>query len=205
MLVIRRMMRRECEGESRIVAAVSARRKGLTFYHRDLMLVLMHAIVYDVINSRFGAEIARFKLFHKCRLSGLSNAHQTARTIVFRFVGLRRMKSAAQSIVVNVSPPIGYRRAGDSEREAIQNEDFVIWHRRTDAAAGAAMPSADAPPAEGKWVVLYFYPKDMTPGCTIEAHNFQRDQPEFDLKNAVILVVSLHSVDSHVQFRTRKI
>jgi len=27
----------------------------------------------------------------------------------------------------------------------------------------------------GKWVVLYFYPKDMTPGCTIEAHNFQRD------------------------------
>jgi peroxiredoxin Q/BCP len=30
---------------------------------------------------------------------------------------------------------------------------------------------------KGKWVVLYFSPKDMTPGCTIEAHNFQRDQP----------------------------
>jgi peroxiredoxin Q/BCP len=30
---------------------------------------------------------------------------------------------------------------------------------------------------QGKWVVLYFYPKDMTTGCTIEAHNFQRDQP----------------------------
>ena len=29
---------------------------------------------------------------------------------------------------------------------------------------------------KGKWVVLYFYPKDMTTGCTIEAHNFQRDQ-----------------------------
>ena len=30
----------------------------------------------------------------------------------------------------------------------------------------------------GKWVVLYFYPKDMTQGCTIEAHNFQRDQAQ---------------------------
>ena len=37
----------------------------------------------------------------------------------------------------------------------------------------------------GKWVVLYFYPKDMTQGCTIEAHNFQRDQAKFDAANAV--------------------
>jgi peroxiredoxin Q/BCP len=56
----------------------------------------------------------------------------------------------------------------------------------------------------GKWVVLYFYPKDMTPGCTIEAHNFQRDQPEFDKKNAVIVGVSLDTVDSHVQFCTKE-
>jgi thioredoxin-dependent peroxiredoxin len=94
-------------------------------------------------------------------------------------------------------------------------------------ATGAAMYAADAPPAEGskapdftlksqegknvslkdfrgKWVVLYFYPKDMTPGCTIEAHNFQRDQPEFDKKNAVIVGVSLDTVDSHVQFCTKE-
>jgi thioredoxin-dependent peroxiredoxin len=57
---------------------------------------------------------------------------------------------------------------------------------------------------KGKWVVLYFYPKDMTPGCTIEAHNFQRDQPQFDKKNAVIVGVSLDSVDSHVQFCTKE-
>ncbi len=92
---------------------------------------------------------------------------------------------------------------------------------------GAAIYAADAIPAEGtkapgftlksqegkevslkdyrgKWVVLYFYPKDMTPGCTIEAHNFQRDQPEFDKKNAVILGVSLDTVDSHVQFCTKE-
>jgi len=48
--------------------------------------------------------------------------------------------------------------------------------------------------------VLYFYPKDMTQGCTIEAHNFQRDLPKYDQANAVILGVSVDSVDSHKEF-----
>jgi thioredoxin-dependent peroxiredoxin len=52
----------------------------------------------------------------------------------------------------------------------------------------------------GKWVVLYFYPRDMTPGCTIEAHNFQRDQAQFAQRNAVILGVSVDGVDSHKKF-----
>ena len=55
----------------------------------------------------------------------------------------------------------------------------------------------------GKWVVLYFYPKDMTTGCTIEAHNFQRDQAKFEAENAVILGVSVDTVDSHKQFCTK--
>ena len=56
----------------------------------------------------------------------------------------------------------------------------------------------------GKWVVLYFYPKDMTSGCTIEAHNFQRDQAKFDAVNAVILGVSVDTPDSHKQFCTKE-
>jgi len=52
----------------------------------------------------------------------------------------------------------------------------------------------------GKWVVLYFYPKDFTGGCTIEAHNFQRDQDQYTKKNTVILGVSVDSADSHKQF-----
>jgi len=56
----------------------------------------------------------------------------------------------------------------------------------------------------GKWVVLYFYPKDATPGCTIEAHNFQRDQAKFDAANAVILGVSVDTPDSHKQFCTKE-
>lgn len=52
----------------------------------------------------------------------------------------------------------------------------------------------------GKWVVLYFYPKDQTPGCSREAHNFQADQPRYAERNAVVLGVSLDSVESHKKF-----
>lgn len=57
---------------------------------------------------------------------------------------------------------------------------------------------------KGKWVVLYFYPKDMTTGCTIEAHNFQRDLAQYDAKRAVILGVSVDPVDSHKEFCTKE-
>jgi peroxiredoxin Q/BCP len=50
---------------------------------------------------------------------------------------------------------------------------------------------------KGKWVVLYFY---MTTGCTIEAHNFQRDLAKYDAKNAVILGVSMQDEKSHQEF-----
>ena len=52
----------------------------------------------------------------------------------------------------------------------------------------------------GKWVVLYFYPKDFTSGCTTEAHNFQRDQAQYEQRNAVVLGVSVDSPDSHRKF-----
>jgi peroxiredoxin Q/BCP len=67
------------------------------------------------------------------------------------------------------------------------------------------LPSQDGTPIslsqyKGKWVVLYFYPKDMTRGCTIEAHNFQNALPQLDAKHAVVLGVSVDSTDSHQQF-----
>ena len=79
--------------------------------------------------------------------------------------------------------------------------------------AGAAAPNfslysqEDKPVAltdyKGKWVVLYFYPKDMSSGCTVEAHNFQRDQAKYDALNAVVLGVSLDTVESHKTFCTK--
>jgi len=57
---------------------------------------------------------------------------------------------------------------------------------------------------KGKWVVLYFYPKDFTQGCTIEAHNFQADQDKYTKMNAAIVGVSVDTVDSHQQFCTKE-
>jgi thioredoxin-dependent peroxiredoxin len=67
------------------------------------------------------------------------------------------------------------------------------------------LPSQDGTPTslsafKGKWVVLYFYPKDMTTGCTIEAHNFQQDEAKYAKLHAVIVGVSVDTVDSHKQF-----
>ncbi len=76
------------------------------------------------------------------------------------------------------------------------------------AAPTFTLPSQDGSPISldqyrGKWVVLFFYPKDMTPGCTIEAHNFQNALGQFEAKNAVILGVSVDTADSHKQFCTK--
>ena len=67
------------------------------------------------------------------------------------------------------------------------------------------LPSQEGSPVSlkdyrGKWVVLYFYPKDQTPGCTREAHNFQIDQPKYAALDAVVLGVSVDSVESHKKF-----
>ena len=53
---------------------------------------------------------------------------------------------------------------------------------------------------KGKWIVLYFYPKDMTSGCTLEAHSFRDLQTDFDKANAVVLGVSSQDAKSHGDF-----
>jgi len=57
---------------------------------------------------------------------------------------------------------------------------------------------------KGQWVVLYFYPKDQTQGCTIEAHNFQRDEAKYTALHAAVVGVSLDTVDSHKAFCTKE-
>ena len=77
-------------------------------------------------------------------------------------------------------------------------------------AAGTAAPTFKLVTNEGKeaslsdfkgqWVVLYFYPKDFTSGCTLEARNFQRDLAKYKAMGVVILGVSVDTSESHKSF-----
>jgi Peroxiredoxin len=81
---------------------------------------------------------------------------------------------------------------------------------QTTPQVGAPAPEVSLPSNEGKqvslkdykgkWVVLYFYPKDFTSGCTLEAQNFQRDLPKFSQADAVVLGVSVDNAESHKNF-----
>ena len=95
----------------------------------------------------------------------------------------------------------------------------LIWQTTPPALAmGGKQPSLNEPAPEftlptnigdgeislqdyrGQWVVLYFYPKDFTSGCTLEARRFQQDLAEYRTRNTQILGVSIDDVDSHAEF-----
>jgi len=57
---------------------------------------------------------------------------------------------------------------------------------------------------KGKWIVLYFYPKDNTPGCTTEACEFTEAEPDFSKLDAIILGVSPDSPKKHRNFIEKK-
>lgn len=56
---------------------------------------------------------------------------------------------------------------------------------------------------KGKFIVLYFYPKDDTPGCTVEAGGFNKLKPEFEKANAIIIGVSKDDLNSHDKFKKK--
>ena len=57
---------------------------------------------------------------------------------------------------------------------------------------------------KGKYVVLYFYPKNFTSGCTIEAKNFERDIAKYEAAKAVVIGVSVDTAESHKEFCTKE-
>ncbi len=57
---------------------------------------------------------------------------------------------------------------------------------------------------KGKWIVLYFYPKDLTPGCTTQACDFTEAEPQFDDLDAIILGVSPDDTAKHRKFIEKK-
>lgn len=77
-----------------------------------------------------------------------------------------------------------------------------------DPAPGFCLPAAEKGQVclkdhRGRWVVLYFYPKDNTKGCTMEALEFTAAEDEFNAKGAVVLGVSPDSPESHTKFKEK--
>ena len=71
------------------------------------------------------------------------------------------------------------------------------------------LPSDDGnrvqiPDPQGRAVALFFYPKDMTPGCTTESKDFRDLKSEFDAANTLIVGISKDSLDSHAKFRNKE-
>lgn len=91
---------------------------------------------------------------------------------------------------------------------------FAANEIQQQPAAGLAAPEFSLTSGDGgsvslkdyrdKWVVLYFYPKDFTGGCTMEAKNFQRDLTKYTEAGAVVLGVSVDSAQSHKDFCTKE-
>lgn len=71
------------------------------------------------------------------------------------------------------------------------------------SAVGDDGKTYDLAAMKGKYVVLYFYPKDDTPGCTTEAKAFRDDFDKFAQKGAIVLGVSLDDAESHKAFREK--
>src|SRR6266478_929810 len=90
--------------------------------------------------------------------------------------------AALLGLAVLVTSLAGIVRAADPPAVGVMAPDFKLTSQE-----GKPVSLHDF---KGKWVVLYFYPKDFTQGCTIEAHNFQADQDKYTKMNAAIVGVS---------------
>ena len=99
------------------------------------------------------------------------------------------------AIAVLVSITFHVMQAADTQKQPAVGKPAPDFSLTTSDGSKASLKDY-----RGKWVVLYFYPKDMTSGCTIEAHNFQRDLSKYESAGAVILGVSVDSAESHKEF-----
>src|SRR3981189_3868188 len=92
-----------------------------------------------------------------------------------------RIRITAMVLLVAVVGVRAMRTGGKAPSSGTPAPDFTLKSQD-----GKSLSLHDL---RGKWVVLYFYPKDFTSGCTKEAHNFQRDLSQFEQQNAIVLGV----------------
>lgn len=99
--------------------------------------------------------------------------------------------------VVILPTPVAYAMGGEQPAINQPAPTFTLPTNSNDGSGNREISLADY---AGQWVVLYFYPRDFTPGCTLEAQRFQRDLPQYQARNAQVIGISADDVDSHAEF-----
>jgi peroxiredoxin Q/BCP len=111
----------------------------------------------------------------------LNRLHLNFRLLRAAGVAWAALAAAAVAVAASAPPEVG------ATAPAFRLQDQTgAWHELKEY--------------RGKWVVLYFYPKDNTPGCTTQACEFRDNIFAFDKLGAVILGISVDDVESHKQF-----
>ena len=105
-------------------------------------------------------------------------------------------------------------QGAETQSPAPATTDKPQMHTENQPTAGQTAPDFSLPSGDGstvslkdfkgKWVVLYFYPKDFTSGCTLEAKNFERDLLKYQSEGAVVVGVSVDTAQSHKDFCTKE-
>jgi thioredoxin-dependent peroxiredoxin len=151
--------------------------------------------IYYIPVTIAGCGFLNVKLRMPATISGLIQREDRP-TLRWIFKGdgmkLRHSIAGAVAIVLCTAGSIRVLAADSSVKTGMPAPSFTL-------------PSQENTPVslsdyKGKWVVLYFYPKDMSSGCTIQAHTYQNKLAKFEANNAVVLGVSRDTADSHKTF-----
>ncbi len=100
-------------------------------------------------------------------------------------------------IPLTLLTPAVYAMGGEQPAINQPAPTFTLPTNSSDGTGDGEISLADY---VGQWLVLYFYPRDFTPGCTLEAQRFQRDLPEYHARKAQVIGISADDVDSHAEF-----
>lgn len=117
---------------------------------------------------------------------------------------IKNSKKAVKSLMKQVSDA-AHSLTHSSKSTAVTNSPLKLGQKITDfqlpATGGKDFKLSDL---KGKKVVLYFYPKDSTPGCTIEGKDFSQLKNQFEAKNTVVFGISRDSMKSHENFKSKQ-
>jgi peroxiredoxin Q/BCP len=115
----------------------------------------------------------------------------------------KTVKKAAKKVVKKVAKKVAKKTAKKAPPKPASSAKSLLGKAAPAFTMSTDSGSVSLKDLRGKRVVLYFYPKDDTPGCTVEACAFRDGLPKFKTAKAVVIGVSKDSVASHQKFKAK--